>query len=110
MNYLVGLTTLTLVLAGCAPTKYDMQKRFANEIASCVGKSQSRFATTGECVGRRNPTSSTVGTDGARVLVYEDFWGSYGIRREACRVTLNLTSGDVVTSSTFQGSGCYMPY
>ena len=103
------VVALVILVAGCTPTTKQMRDRFSYEMESCIGKLYSTFATTKECTGTRQPDRAAELTAGNKVLTFDDFWGMHGIRRERCRVTLELR-GDVVAAVAHEGSGCYMPY
>lgn len=100
---------ISMMAASCTSTRKQMRDRFAYEMQSCIGKNYSTFSITKECVGTRRPDEVTELPSGNRILVFQDFWKMYGIRREQCRVSLEL-DGDKVVSVKHDGPGCYMPY
>lgn len=100
---------LSMMAASCTPTRSQMQNRFDYSVQSCVGKSYSDPSTPQRCTGTRRPDEVIELASGNRRFVFHDYWGMYGIRREQCRLSLEL-DGDKVVAVSHEGLGCYMPY
>lgn len=110
----IGLRGLMLIVAAllaasCTPTRSQMQTRFDYSVQSCLGKSYADPSTPQRCTGTRPPDEVITLPSGNRVLVFHDYWGMYGIRREQCELRLEL-DGDKVMAVRHEGPGCYMPY
>lgn len=103
------VAAFSMTAASCTPTRMQMQNRFDYEMQLCVGKDYSNPSTPKKCVGTRPPDEVMELSSSNRVLVFHDFWGMYNIRREQCRVSLEL-DGDKVIAVRHEGHGCYMPY
>jgi hypothetical protein len=103
------VAVLSVMVASCTPTRSQMQDRFDYSVQTCVGKNYSDSSTPQRCTGTRQPDEVIELASGNRRLVFHDYWGMYRIRREPCRVSLEL-DGDKVVAASHEGPGCYMPY
>lgn len=102
-----------LLIAGCSLSMNRMQEVFAEDLRLTVGRSleELQYHETAAFIGKRKPTDRKRMDNGNLLLVYGDYWGQYGIKREACTVFLEFDSVTMrVVKATAEGDGCYSAY
>ena len=109
---ILGVIQLSCLL-GCALPEREMRQAFQESLSATVGRTLGELKQhpSRAFIGQREPTEVRALPNGNNLHVYGDYWGQYGIEREACAVYLEVVPDTTtVVSASAEGNGCYRAY